>query len=164
MKSHLVLRSTIAVFVTVVATAGPASCYDDKSLEDNLLRLSKQTPNLVRAQSIACSAGRRKVWLIEVGAGSQEDRGTRPAMLVVAGIEGNDLVGTSIAVSCVQRLVEQYQADSRITELVDSTMIYLVPRVNPDAAQNFFVTPKFETGLSTRPVKTASSSTCYLRS
>jgi hypothetical protein len=121
-------------------------------LEDNLLRLSKQNPNLVRAQTIAHSAGGRKVWLIEVGAGSQEDRGARPAMLVVAGIEGNDLAGTSITVSWVERLVEQYDTDCEITELLDNTTIYLVPRVNPDAAQNFFVTPKFETRLSSKPV------------
>jgi hypothetical protein len=90
--------------------------------------------------------------LVEVGKGAEQDRKTRPAMLVVAGVEGNDLIGCSVAVSLIEHLVERYESDIEIRKLLETTTVYVIPRLNSDAAEHFFARPKFETPLNGKSV------------
>jgi hypothetical protein len=129
-----------------------AGYYDNKSLGRRLESLAEGNPSLVRVDSIAQSISKHKVWLVELGKGTKQDRLIRQAMLVVAGIEGNDLIGSSIAVTWVERLVEQYQDDDEIAKLLQTTTIYIVPRLNPDAAEHFFADLKIETSRNGKPV------------
>ncbi len=126
--------------------------YNNKSLSRLLASLAEQYPELVRLDGIARSIGKRRVWLVELGKGTEQDRKTRPAMLLVAGIEGNDLVGSSIAVSWLKHLLGQYETDADITKLLQTTTFYIVPRLNPDAAEHFFNEPKCETTRNDKPV------------
>ena len=129
-----------------------AEYHNNKSLSRLLTSLVEQNPELVRLDGIARSRGKRKVWLVEIGKGAEQDRKTRPAMLVVADIEGNDLVGSSIAVSWIKHLLEQYETDAKITKLLQTTTFYVVPRLNPDAAEHFFNELKCETTRNDKPV------------
>jgi len=139
--------------ITMVVTVAPAAEYQNyKSLARHLISLAEQNPDLVRVDSVARSIGKRKVWLVEVGKGAEQDRKTRPAMLVVAGIEGNDLVGSSIAVSWIKHLLEKYETDVKITKLLQTTTFYVVPRLNPDATEHFFNELKCETSRNDKPV------------
>ena len=67
-------------------------------------------------------------------------------MLVVAGSEGNDLVGPFTAVSWIERLVTQGRQDPPTAELLKATTVYVVPCLNPDAMERFFTSPKIEAG------------------
>jgi hypothetical protein len=152
MKPYLFMLVLISLLVIKTGFARPAIYYDYKSLQKHLVSLVKQDPNIVRVDDIARSIGKRKIWIIEVGKGAEECRMKRPAVLVVAGMEGNDLIGTSIAVSWLEQLINQYKDDSAITELLKTTTIYIIPRVNPDAAEKFFRKPKLETSVNDKPV------------
>ena len=129
-----------------------AEYYDNKSLGRQLTSLAGENPSLVRVDSIAQSMGKRKVWLVELGKGTKQDRQTRPAMLVVAGIEGNDLIGSTAAFTWIENLLEQYENDAEIAKLLQTTTIYIVPRLNPDAAEHFFADLKIETSSNHNPV------------
>jgi len=146
----------VLIGVTMLAMglhpARGAEYYDSKLLSRRLSSLAEENPTLVRLESIANSGGKRKVWLIELGKGTRQDRTTRPTMLVVAGIEGNDLIGCTVAVNWVEQLVRQYQDDVEVTELLKTTTIYIVPRLNTDAAEHFFARLKLETSSSSKPV------------
>lgn len=146
----------VLISVTLLAVSLPivrgAEYYDNNSLGRRLVSLAKENPGLVRVDSVARSMRKRKVWLIELGKGTKQDRQTRPAMLVVAGIEGNDLIGCTAAVTWVEFLVEQYQDDVEIAKLLQTTTIYIVPRLNPDAAEHFFARLKLETSSNLKPV------------
>jgi hypothetical protein len=152
MKTYWFLLVTISLLTIQAETARPATYYNYKSLKKHLVSLAKQEPNLVRVDSIAQSIDKRKVWVVEVGKGAEDNRKKRPAILLVAGIEGNDLTGSSIAVSWLDRLVKQFQTDSKIAELLETTTIYIIPRLNPDAAEHFFIEPKLETSANNKPV------------
>jgi Zinc carboxypeptidase len=73
-------------------------------------------------------------------------------MLVVAGIEGNDLIGSSVALAWVENLVERNAKDPNVARLLRATTIYVIPRVNPDAAERFFARPQLETAVNDKPV------------
>jgi hypothetical protein len=57
-----------------------ADYYDNKSLGRRLTSLAERNSALVRVDSVALSIGKRKVWLIELGKGTKQDRQMRPAM------------------------------------------------------------------------------------
>jgi hypothetical protein len=146
----------VLIGVTMLAVGLPrargAEYYDNKSLGRRLTYLAEQNSALMRIDSIAQSMRKHKVLLVELGKGTRQDRQTRPAMLVVAGIEGNDLIGSSIAVAWIEHLVEQYQDDTEIAKMLQTTTIYIVPRLNPDAAEHFFADLKVETSTNDKPV------------
>ena len=146
----------VLIGVTLLAMGLPlargAEYYDNKSLGRRLASLAEGNPSLVRVDSIALSMRKRKVWLIELGKGTKQDRQTRPAMLVVAGIEGNDLIGCTAVVNWIEQLAEQYQPDADIAKLLQTTTIYIVPRLNPDAAEHYFADLKLETSSNHKPV------------
>jgi len=141
----------LAFLVAASAWAAAADYYSDKSMGEQLAGLAQKEPNLVRVSELAQSRDRRKVWLVEVGAGAEEDRKTRPALLVVAGIEGNDLAGSSVVASWLERLVLQYREGSTTADLLKAVTLYAVPRLNPDAAERFFATPKVESNVNGTP-------------
>lgn len=124
--------------------ADAADYYDHASMTAHLTSLSAREPNLVRVRELARSREGREVWMVEVGAGADEDRTVRPALLAVAGIEGNDLVGSFTVVAWIERLQRQYRDDPNTAELLKTTTIYVVPCLNPDAAERYFAEPRIE--------------------
>jgi len=152
-KPFRFLLMLISIITMVVTVASAAEYHNNKSLAKLLKSLTEQSPDLVRVDNIAQFIdGKRKVWLVEVGKGAEQDRKTRPAMLVVAGIEGNDLIGCSVAVSWIKHLIEQYETNTQMTKLLQTTTVYVIPRLNPNAAGHFFNEPKCETTRNDKPV------------
>ena len=142
----------VTLLAITLAPARGAEYYDSKSLGRRLTSLAERNSALVRVETFAQSIGKRKVWLVELSKGTKQDRQMRPAMLVVAGIEGNDLIGCTAAVTWIEHLVEQYQDDAEIAKLLQTTTIYIVPRLNPDAAEHYFARLKIETSSNEKPV------------
>jgi hypothetical protein len=120
-------------------------------MTEHLAWLARSEPNLVRVGELARSQEQRTVWMVEIGAGSADDRITRPALLVVAGIEGNDLVGPFAVLSWIDRLVAQYREGSPTADLLNTTTVYVVPCLNPDATEGFFAASKIERNTNRTP-------------
>ena len=142
----------VLFLVSLGAARGDAGPYrDGRSLGRRLAGLARREPNLLRVDVLARSLEERKVWIAEIGRGCDEARATHPAMLVVAGIEGDDLIGSRVATSWIERLIEKYGQDEEVTGLLDTTTIYVVPRLNPDAAETFFDPVKVAAKVNRRP-------------
>ena len=60
----------------------------------------------------------------------------RPAILIVAGIDGDHLLGSEVAVDIIQELLTR--DDETTKSLLDSNTVYIIPQVNPDAANFYF--------------------------
>ncbi len=140
------------VALAFVATATALEYPDNKSLEQQLKRIERAHKKLVRMESLATTRGKNDLWLVELGAGKDAERKQRPALLLVAGIEGNDLAGTVSAVAWLERLAGDYEKEDAIRKLLDTTTVYVFPRVNPDAATRFFAKPKTESLVNNLPV------------
>ncbi|MCI0534335.1 MAG: M14 family metallopeptidase [Verrucomicrobiales bacterium] len=124
---------------------------NNQQLATQLQQLATARTSLVRVQSMVKSTENRDGWLLEIGAGLDDERRNRPAFLLVAGIEGNDLAGTASAVAWAEHLASGFESDATIKKLLETTTIYIFPRLNPDAAEHFFLNPKRDTGVSHRP-------------
>jgi hypothetical protein len=149
-RRNLPVLLALLLLLTAPAWAGAADYYSDNAMGEQLAGLAQQDPNLVRVRELARSREQRAVWLVEVGIGSDEDRGVRPALLAV-GSEGNDLVGPVTIVAWLERLMKEYKESPATAEWLKSVTVYAVPCLNPDATERFFVTPKMETSANGTP-------------
>lgn len=137
-----VLFVGLSVGVTEAADYG-----NHAAMTERLAALSEREPELVRVRELARSRENRTLWVVEIGEGTEEDRTTRPAMLVVAGVEGDDLVGPFTIVSWIERLV----AEDRDADLLKTTTLYVVPCLNPDAAERYFEEPRIDDARNGTP-------------
>ena len=72
-------------------------------------------------------------------------------MLIVGGIDGDFPVASETALLVAKRLLDA-PADSTVGQLLDKYTFYILPRMNPDAIEVFFETPKREQRAALRPV------------
>jgi len=125
-----------------------AQTYDTyENLQQRLRNMAAEHEKTVRVRSLGLSAEKRELWLVEIGRGSTRERQQRSAMLVLAGIEGNDLIGTEIALVWLKDLIKN-QTDKEIAALLETTTVYVIPRLNPDAIEDYFAPSRIETRVS----------------
>jgi len=104
------------------------------SLETTLKGFASDYSSILSLKEIAKSAGGRALYAVEIGIG---ERTEKPALLVIAGAEPDDLAGTYAATEFIRSLT----VDS-LKSLLDRVTIYVIPRLSPDAAEGYFSTPK----------------------
>lgn len=113
----------------------PTDRRDGAGLAAVIDALVARHPKALRAETIGTSAGQRPIRLLSVSADAAT-ADSRPAILVVAGMDGHRWSGTETVLAMAELL-----ATSPPAWLSDVTL-YLVPRANPDAAERFMTGPR----------------------
>lgn len=116
-----------------------------------LKSIAGKHPSLARLQSIGKTSGGREIWLVELGSRSGQPLESRPGLLVAANFEADHLIGSEIVLSMSRFLLENYAANAEIKKALDESVVYLIPRVNPDGAEEFFAPVKFDRKTNLRP-------------
>lgn len=129
-----------------------AAYLDHAALTARLRKLANDQPGLVRLESLSQSLGKREVWRLELGTPITPPNTNRPAMLVVAGLEGNDLVGSSVALGWAEGLIASAATNATIKQLLKNSTIHVIPRLNVDATESFFASPKVDRIATNLPV------------
>jgi hypothetical protein len=133
--------------------ASAAQYQSNAQLASDLKALVGKHSQVARLSTVTKSRAGHDVWLLQLGAGDKERVEKRPALLVIAGIEGNDLVSTHSVVAWAQGLAAKYaDNEERSRKLLDRKTIYIFPRINADAADGLFQKPQVERTVSTLPV------------
>jgi hypothetical protein len=106
-----------------------------------MARLASEHKDLVTVIPVGALPSRagHKVEALRIAAGALDPG--RPAILLVANVDGPRVWTSGIALDHAKKLAEAYATDERAKKLLDSTTIYLVPRANPDAAEARFAKP-----------------------
>lgn len=152
-RTRLALLPAAVLLVSFQITAAPPPVYvNEPGLARKIKALVRAHKDVLRSRRLSESAQGREVWLLELGTGPEEDRKVRPAMLVVAGAEGNDLAGTASVLYWVEHLLSQQATNTSVQTLLKTTSIYVVPRLNPDAVDTYFAEPKREATTNDAPM------------
>lgn len=102
------------------------------SLELDVLAQSQS----VSVSTIGQSGTGMPIQCIEVAIQGETPINKRSAVLLVAGIDGEHLLGTEVAIDMVQQLLSM-EAD-KTKDLLVKHKLYIIPQVNPDAANYYF--------------------------
>lgn len=109
-------------------------------MTDRLQRLQSQNKNLTKLQSLAKTNDGRDIWVLTIGSGDVENH---PAIAVIGGAEGSHPLGSELAVKFAKHLLAN-SSDEEIKELLAGTTFHVLPRINPDAAEQYFASLKYE--------------------
>ncbi len=123
----------------------PAGYLDHQALSARLKQVAAEKPEAVQLLELATSGEGREVWLVTLpGTGGKEKLGTRPAILIVANLEADHLIGSQVALGLIEQLTAVDKPENHGLAGCD---LYIVPRLNPDGAELLLKAPA-------RPVRT----------
>jgi hypothetical protein len=120
-------------------TALPVPRFDVFYRHAELARLlhdyADARPDLLRIESIGQSHEGRDIWLAVItqrGTGPDTDK---PAFWCDGNIHAGELAASTACLYWLHQLVSGYGTDAATTRLLDTRVIYLCPRLNPDGAE-----------------------------
>lgn len=119
--------------------------HDHASIVSTVQTLAGAHEGRLAVEVIATSPGGLDVHALRVSAASEIPE-SQPAILLLAGLDGARAYTTSMALDHVRALLEGYGTDDGVTQLLDTTTVYVVPRLDVDAAQARFARPRHELG------------------
>jgi hypothetical protein len=100
--------------------------------------IAKAHAPLAKVIEIGKSRQGRSLWAVEIAGRGGAPVATRPGLLIVANLEGDGLTGSELALLAIDTLTTGYATSPEIKRQLDSTVFYIVPRLNPDAAEESF--------------------------
>ncbi len=160
--SRLPLTAVLTLVLAVASAAPPArgqapdkspSLFpkgypDHAALASALKAAAEARPDRVRVSELARSSQGREVWLVTLGAPASK-ASPKPAILVVANLEADHVVGSLLALELIQSVADP-KADST---WLDRATVYIVPRLNPDGAERVVAhAPAVEFRTNLRPI------------
>lgn len=127
-----------AIAVPVGAATDFSKYHTYQELSAALKAAASSQPTLAKVVSLGKTGEGRDIWAVEIAGPGGPPAGTRPGLLVAANFEGDHLVGSELALYLVESLLGSYATDATVKQRLDSTVIYVVPRMNPDGAEQMF--------------------------
>jgi murein tripeptide amidase MpaA len=98
-------------------------------------------PQLMRLISIGQSYEGRDLWLAIITNQATGTDAEKPAYWLDGNIHATEVSGSTAALHLIDRLLDSYQADSSVRQLLDERVFYVLPRLNPDGAEYALTTP-----------------------
>ena len=111
--------------------------YDWDEVEQALRTLEKAYPKFLKLRSIGKTYKGRELWYMTINNPDTGGEMDKCAMYIDANIHGNEIQGGEIGIYTIWYLMENYNFNDGIKELVDTRVFYIFPSVNPDGRDQF---------------------------
>ncbi|KAH8418923.1 hypothetical protein KR222_004849 [Zaprionus bogoriensis] len=103
-----------------------------EELEDLFARLEKAYPEQARVYSIGRSLEGRNLLVLQISRSTRQRQLLAPPVKYIANMHGDETVGRQLLVYLAQYLLGNYERSLEVSQLLNSTDIYLMPTMNPD--------------------------------
>lgn len=110
--------------------------HHQDELEALLTNLNSQYPSLTKLHRVGSSSQNRTLWALQITDNVNETEAGEPMFKYIANMHGNEAVGRELLIYLIQYLLEQYGNDEKVTSIVDSTNIFIMPTMNPDGFEH----------------------------
>lgn len=127
--------------------------YED--LAEVLHKLNNDYPQNSRLLSIGKSYEGRDIWLMEITNFGKGKPSEKPGYYLQANIHATEVLGSTIALYTINYLLSQYGNDAEVTQLVDDTVFYILPRFSVDGAETVLREPHYTTTSAVRDIPLA---------
>jgi hypothetical protein len=99
-----------------------------------VLDLARKYPNLITATEIGKSVEGRSLTFVRITAPADQGSAMadRPEFKYIANMHGDEIVGRELMVKLIEDLASNYGTDQRITNILNSTQVYILNSMNPD--------------------------------
>jgi murein tripeptide amidase MpaA len=128
-----------------------SSYADNDTLAELLKSYGHRHPGLCRIGEIGQSYEKRPIWLATItnfGTGEPEDK---PAHWMDGNLHASEVTGTMACLHTIETLLSGYDSDPAIRRLLDESVLYFAPRLNPDGADRAFHSPPHRIRSGVRP-------------
>jgi hypothetical protein len=98
-------------------------------------------PKWTRLESLGKSGQGRDLWMITITNPSTGSELSKPAMYIDGNTHANEVQGAETALYTVDFLLANYGRLPRVTEMLDRSVFYILPVVNPDGRTLWFKGP-----------------------
>jgi hypothetical protein len=136
--TSLKLIGTALALVLFLSDAAFTQSYRTHQQQMTHFQQLARSSDAARFVEYGTSAGGRSLFALEIGRGNLSEK---PGLLVVAGVEPDDLAGTEAASAYAEYLLNNARVDS-VSRLLDKYAVYVIPRASPDALEGYFASPR----------------------
>ncbi|CAG2171580.1 unnamed protein product, partial [Oppiella nova] len=138
------LLSLVATYSSTSATVSAVPSPDTEYLKhqqmvEYLNQLRDNYTHLVELSSIGKSVQNRELMTIAItnrSNGSTTRQVLKPMFKYVANIHGNEALGRQLLLMLAKHLCDGYGRDQRVTRMLDTTEVHLMPSLNPDGFES----------------------------
>lgn len=134
----LALAAGFLVLTAGTQSDAPPQYHTYEQMTAALRQLVRSHSGLATMASLGKSREGRDIWVVEIANRGGTPVGDRPGLLLASSFEGDHLVGSELALATVEHFLTQYESDADVRERLDNHVLYVIPRVNPDAAEQMF--------------------------
>jgi carboxypeptidase D len=138
---ELLVRFAPTLNHTLPSTAGKNAIllalgnrHNYATLTSELQAYAAAHPGICRLISLGQSVQGRELWAMLI-TDNPDDEEDEPEFKYVGNMHGNEWLGLEMCLYFIDMLLNDYGSVGRITDLVDSTAIWVVPSMNPDGLE-----------------------------
>jgi murein tripeptide amidase MpaA len=125
--------------------------YKHDELTQLLQAYAQALPDLIELRPLGQSHEGRDIWLVVVTRRATGADIDKPAFWVDGNIHAAELTASTACLYWLHQLASGYGQDAQVTQLLDTRVVYLVPRLNPDGAELALADRPRHIRSSTRP-------------
>lgn len=107
-----------------------------------LEELERDYPRLLKLESICTTPGGRQVWACTITNAATGDALSKPAYYVDGLHHAGEVTGSMAALHFAVTLVQGYGTDPAVTRLLDTSTVYIIPRISPDGGEAYLTSPE----------------------
>jgi hypothetical protein len=139
-KTRRIIAIFFVLWMAAISAINANEFTDAKASQDKLKSLAGQYPDFAKYEVLTSTPAGNNLGVLTLGRGNAAEK---PAIAVVGGIEGPHLFGTKLAIEFAEKVLSMSK-EQQISALLDSVCFYVIPSINPDAAQSYFASLRYE--------------------
>ena len=134
----ITLAAGLALFCLSAVLSAPVSeplsflHHNNRVMFNFLHGIAAKCPHITRVYTIGYSVKKQPLMVIEISDNPGIHEPGEPEFKYVANMHGNEVTGRETLLHLIQTMCDEYGTNERITKLVDTTRIHILPCMNPD--------------------------------
>lgn len=127
------LISVPSMFTTTASPPGSmGGFYTLQEIGEEIDNMVSAFPNYIQKTTIGFSIEGRPIWCIKISDNVSVNESDEPEILYLGLQHAREAIGGTSLIFFAQYLVQNYNTDPRVKELMNNRAVYIIPCVNPD--------------------------------